>query len=125
MALGREGTESDHTYTISTDGFVPELEHIFIYKDSNYHFWFYAQYQFYDVPDRHDDQSGRRPYYHVRILTATTEKKSGGLPRIQAGDLPRVENNIRQHFNKYTLHGDAIDTPDAAPSAIIFDWGLR
>jgi hypothetical protein len=92
---------------------------------SKYRFWFYAQYRFYEAAHSQGDQVVVRKHYHVRVFAVTKEKITGGIPDIRAKDLPHIKENIRQHFSKYTLYDDAISTPDAAPSAIVFDWGLR
>ncbi|MCP3446165.1 hypothetical protein [Bradyrhizobium sp. CCGUVB14] len=96
-------------------GGMPEREHAFVYRDKDYHFYFYAQ-------SRWDGKTT----YDVDVENATVSKFTGPHPRIRAQDFARIERNIKAFFEeRWFMNSSKVRPPEEIFRNLSFSWKVR
>lgn len=79
-------------FSIEKDGVNPESGEAYHYKNSFLDFWFYAKVK--QVPE-----------FLLEIASSSTERFSGGPPRLSQQQKSAVEKDIQKYFEQFDVFG--------------------
>jgi hypothetical protein len=104
-------SEDSEAFEIKMDGNHPQAGQAFVYQDRRYKFWFYTDLL------KVDD------VYEVLVKDASSQRFSGGTPKIPKQDSKVIERNIRLYFERFDYYGRAY-SPLSDRHVVKFTWDV-
>lgn len=104
--------ETNLNYSITPDGYFPEVGHSIRYEGGGHRFWFFPK-----LIDNGDNT------YDVVVTEASTERFFGHRPTVPPEDRPIIETRVANYLNMYDRSGLKL-RPHDHPRNVKIKWTL-